>query len=44
MLLTYGGFLDENMRKVAEEFCMDAEDMLGYVLEYLIDMKKCEKT
>lgn len=31
--------IDENMRKVAEEFCMDAEDMLGYVLEYLIDMQ-----
>lgn len=31
--------IDEKMRKVAEEFCMDAEDMLGYVLEYLIDMQ-----
>lgn len=31
--------IDEKMRQVAEEFCMDAEDMLGYVLEYLIDMQ-----
>lgn len=27
------------MRQVAEEFCMEAEDMLGYVLEYQIDMQ-----
>lgn len=33
------GLIDEKMRQVAEEFCMDAEDMLGYVLEYLIDMQ-----
>lgn len=33
------GMIDEKMRNVAEEFCMDAEDMLGCVLEYLIDMQ-----
>ena len=32
--------ITEEIRNVAEEFCMDAEDILGYVLEYRIDMEK----
>lgn len=32
--------ITEEIREVAEEFCMDAEDILGYVLEYLFDMKE----
>lgn len=30
--------IDDKMREVADKFCMDPEDMLGYVLEYRIDM------
>lgn len=26
--------ITDEIRSVAEEFCMDAEDILGYVLEY----------
>lgn len=40
-------FQEENMenitdeiREVAAEFCMDAEDILGYVLEYRFDVEK----
>ncbi len=29
--------IDEQFMEVAEEFCVDAEDLLGCVLEYLID-------
>lgn len=32
--------ITEEIRAVAEEFCMDAEDLLGYVLEYRFDMEK----
>lgn len=30
--------IDDKIRAVAEEFCMDPEDILGYVLEYRIDI------
>lgn len=33
------GRIDE-IREVAAEFCMDAEDILGYVLEYRFDVEK----
>lgn len=29
--------IDEKLEAVAEEFCVDVEDLLGHVLEYLID-------
>lgn len=28
---------DDKLIEVADEFCVDAEDLLGHVLEYLID-------
>lgn len=31
--------ITDEIRKVAAEFCMDAEDILGYVLEYRFDMQ-----
>lgn len=30
--------IDDKIRAVAEEFCMNPEDILGYVLEYRIDI------
>lgn len=30
----------DNIRRGAAEFCMEAEDILGYVLEYRFDMEK----
>ena len=32
--------IDEKIKKVAEKFCMDPEDILGQVLEYRFDMGK----
>lgn len=32
--------ITDKIRSVAAEFCMEAEDILGYVLEYRIDMEK----
>lgn len=32
--------ITDEIRSVAAEFCMEAEDILGYVLEYRIDMEK----
>jgi len=32
--------ITDEIREVAAEFCMDAEDILGYVLEYRFDMEK----
>lgn len=32
--------ITDEIRKVATDFCMDAEDILGYVLEYRFDMVK----
>lgn len=32
--------IDDNIRKVAEEFCMTPEDILGMVLEYRIDVEQ----
>lgn len=32
--------ITDEIREVAAEFCMDAEDILGYVLEYRFDAKK----
>ena len=32
--------ITDEIRNVADEFCMDAEDILGYVLEYRFDMQK----
>ena len=29
--------IDEKLEAVAEEFCVDSENLLGHVLEYLID-------
>lgn len=29
--------IDDKIRSIAEEFCMDAEDIVGYVLEYIFD-------
>ena len=34
----YKYMITDEIRNVAEEFCMDAEDILGYVLEYRFDM------
>ena len=31
--------ITDEIREVAEEFCMEAEDLLGYVLEYRFDME-----
>lgn len=31
------GMITEEIRNVAQEFCMEAEDILGYVLEYRFD-------
>lgn len=31
--------ITEEIREVAEEFCMEAEEILGYVLEYRFDVK-----
>lgn len=36
----YKHLITDEIRAVAEEFCMEAEDMLGYVLEYRFDMEK----
>lgn len=36
----YKDSITEEIRDVAEEFCMDAEDILGYVLEYRFDMNE----
>lgn len=33
------GMITDEIRNVADEFCMDAEDILGYVLEYRFDMQ-----
>lgn len=35
----YKDAITDEIRIVAEEFCMDAEDILGYVLEYRFDME-----
>lgn len=35
---TYKHMITDEIREVAADFCMDAEDMLGYVLEYRFDM------
>lgn len=32
--------ITDDIRKVAADFCMEAEDILGYVLEYRFDMQK----
>ena len=32
--------ITDEIRNVAEEFCMEAEDILGYVLEYRFDAEK----
>ena len=32
--------ITDEIRNVADEFCMNAEDILGYVLEYRFDMKR----
>ncbi len=37
----YKYLITDEIRAVAEEFCMDAEDILGYVLEYRFDIEKC---
>ncbi len=29
--------IDDHLREIAEKFCVDAEDLLGHVLEYIID-------
>lgn len=34
----YKYMITDEIRNVAEEFCMDAEDILGYVLEYRFDL------
>lgn len=34
------GLIDEKLKKVADEFCVDAEDLVGHVLEYLIDWSR----
>ena len=39
----YKYMITDEIRNVAEEFCMDAEDILGYVLEYRFDMGKGKK-
>lgn len=31
--------ITDKIREVAEEFCMEAEDILGYVLEYRFNVK-----
>lgn len=33
-------YIDDNIRSDADEFCMDPEDILGYVLEYRIDVDR----
>lgn len=30
--------IDDKLQVVAEEFCMEAEDILGYVLEYRLEI------
>ena len=30
--------IDDKLQAVAEEFCMEAEDILGYVLEYRLEV------
>jgi len=32
--------ITDEIREVAAEFCMDAEDILGYVLEYRFDVER----
>ncbi len=32
--------ITDEVREVADEFCMDAEDILGYALEYRFDMER----
>lgn len=32
--------ITDEIREVAVEFCMDAEDILGYVLEYRFDVER----
>lgn len=34
----YANTIDDKIRAVAKEFCMSPEDIIGYVLEYRIDM------
>ena len=36
----YKYMITDEIRNVAEEFCMDAEDIMGYVLEYRFDIEK----
>lgn len=36
----YKDMVTDEIRAVAAEFCMDAEDILGYVLEYRFDVEK----
>ncbi len=38
----YKEMITDEIRAVAKEFCMDAEDILGYVLEYRLDVEKLE--
>lgn len=40
--MEYKDMITDEMREVAEEFCMEAEDLLGYVLEYRFDMETNE--
>lgn len=35
----YKDMITDEIREVAVEFCMDAEDILGYVLEYRFDVE-----
>lgn len=37
--MEYKDMITDEIREVAEEFCMEAEDLLGYVLEYRFDME-----
>ena len=32
--------IDDKLRQVADEFCVDVEDLVGHVLEYLIDWSR----
>lgn len=41
--MEYKDMITAEMKEVAEEFCMEAEDLLGYVLEYRFDMEAMDK-
>ena len=36
----YKDMITDEIREVAAEFCMEAEEMLGYVLEYRLDVER----